>query len=363
MGVNQSVRGTATSRALIDLCLATGNLRPGSGPFSLTGQANSMGTRVCSSKGTWPGQRGFTDPEERQFIADEWEIPRSRLPDDPGPGPVGIVDAVADGPPEVCWTVATNPVAGMPDASEVRSALDDAFLVAQDAFRTETVELADVVLPAATWASPRGPSPTWSAGYRGSAPPRRPPRRSNRTSTSSSRSAPRSTGSCSPTRALAGVGVRRAARADRGDASGSVGDLVRPAGGGARGPVAGSVTGSGGRLPLRRQRRLVVPHAVGSRSVLDGAHDGLAEPTDDEFPLTLTTGRQADAYNTGVRSRGTGTDDPDGADPPGDDAGVHRVVRSREDGRLVAAGSVTIAVNPDDGVPKGWCGCRSTTRP
>jgi len=39
----------------------------------------------------------------------------------------------------------------MPDASEVRSALDDAFLVAQDAFRTETVELADVVLPAATW--------------------------------------------------------------------------------------------------------------------------------------------------------------------------------------------------------------------
>jgi len=176
MGVNQSVQGTATSRGLIDLCLATGNLRPGSGPFSLTGQANSMGTRVCSSKGTWPGQRGFTDPEERQFIADEWEIPRSRLPDDPGPGPVGIVDAVADGPPEVCWTVATNPVAGMPDASEVRSALDDAFLVAQDAFRTETVELADVVLPAATWgASPRGPSPTWSAGYRGSAPPRRPP--------------------------------------------------------------------------------------------------------------------------------------------------------------------------------------------
>jgi len=82
-----------------------------------------MGTRVCSSKGTWPGQRGFTDPEERQFIADEWEIPRSRLPDDPGPGPVGIVDAVADGPPEVCWTVATNPVAGMPTRarSEARS--------------------------------------------------------------------------------------------------------------------------------------------------------------------------------------------------------------------------------------------------
>jgi len=51
MGVNQSIQGTATARALIDLCLVTGNMGPGSGPFSLTGQANSMGNRVCSSKG------------------------------------------------------------------------------------------------------------------------------------------------------------------------------------------------------------------------------------------------------------------------------------------------------------------------
>jgi len=32
MGVNQSVQGTGTARSLIDLCLATGNLGPGSGP-------------------------------------------------------------------------------------------------------------------------------------------------------------------------------------------------------------------------------------------------------------------------------------------------------------------------------------------
>jgi len=50
MGVNQSVQGTATARALIDCCLATGNLGPGTGPFSLTGQANSMGSRVSLSK-------------------------------------------------------------------------------------------------------------------------------------------------------------------------------------------------------------------------------------------------------------------------------------------------------------------------
>ncbi|AQL42523.1 nitrate reductase [Halorientalis sp. IM1011] len=156
MGINQSVRGTDAARALIDLCLATGNLRPGSGPFSLTGQANSMGTRVVSSKGSWPGQRPFDDPIHRAEIADEWGVPVGRLPDDTGPGPVGTIDTVDDGPVEAVYAVATNPVAGMPDANAVAEKLEDAFLVVQDSFRTETTELADVVLPAATWGESEG---------------------------------------------------------------------------------------------------------------------------------------------------------------------------------------------------------------
>jgi ferredoxin-nitrate reductase len=46
MGANQSTVGTLKNRALINLCLATGNLgRPGAGPLSLTGQPNAMGGR------------------------------------------------------------------------------------------------------------------------------------------------------------------------------------------------------------------------------------------------------------------------------------------------------------------------------
>lgn len=150
MGVNQSSRGTDTARALIDLCLASGNLGHGSGPFSLTGQANSMGTRVCASKGTWPGHRPFGDSEHRQTVADHWGVSVDELPDDHGPGPVGTLHAVEDGPIDVIWTIATNPAAGMPDATTVRDRLEDAFLIVQDAFRSETVEYADVVLPAGT---------------------------------------------------------------------------------------------------------------------------------------------------------------------------------------------------------------------
>ncbi len=155
MGVNQSVNGTATAGALIDLCLATGNLQPGSGPFSLTGQANSMGTRVCSCKGSWPGHQPFDDPDARETIAEAWDVPVSRLPDDPGPGPVGIFDAM-DNEIEALYAVATNPVAGMPDAGEAREQLEDAFVVVQDSFHSETVEYADVVLPAATWGESEG---------------------------------------------------------------------------------------------------------------------------------------------------------------------------------------------------------------
>lgn len=152
MGVNQSVRGTATAGALVNLCLASGNFGPGSGPFSLTGQANSMGTRVVSSKGTWPGHRPFEHPDHRRTVAEAWDVPVSRLPDDNGPGPVGMFESS----PSVVWTVATNPLAGFPDATAAREVLDDSFLVVQDAFRSETVELADVVLPAATWGESEG---------------------------------------------------------------------------------------------------------------------------------------------------------------------------------------------------------------
>ncbi|MGW4487388.1 molybdopterin oxidoreductase family protein [Amycolatopsis sp. NPDC004368] len=53
---------------------------------------------------------------------------------------------------------ATNPAVSLPDLHRIRSILaqDRLFLVVQDAFRTETAELADVVLPAAIWGEKTG---------------------------------------------------------------------------------------------------------------------------------------------------------------------------------------------------------------
>ncbi len=354
MGVNQSVQGTATARALIDLCLATGNLRPGSGPFSLTGQANSMGTRVCASKGTWPGHRAFTDPDHRESVAEAWGVSRERLPDDPGPGPVGIVDALSDGPPEACWTVATNPVAGMPDADRVRETLSETFLVAQDAFRTETVELADVVLPAATWGESEGTVTNME-------------RRVSRVR-AATETAPKVKRDLDIIAAI-GAAIMPDLFPKPTLSAESVFDELCSLTAGTPADLSGL---SYDRLDAELAVRWPAPSPTaegGYRYVTDdgwefptpsdrarfstGTHGSLAEPTDDEYPLTLTTGRRPDAYNTGVRSRG---------DEAGDlpTARIHpETIRTRPEafdgGRTVVAsrrGSVTVAVTPDDGVPK-----------
>ncbi|HEV7722631.1 MAG TPA: molybdopterin dinucleotide binding domain-containing protein, partial [Iamia sp.] len=56
------------------------------------------------------------------------------------------------------WVTGTNPAVSMPELSRIRSILaqDRLFLVVQDIFLTETAQLADVVLPAATWAEKTG---------------------------------------------------------------------------------------------------------------------------------------------------------------------------------------------------------------
>ena len=67
MGLNQSTHGTWNTNALCNLHLATGKIcRPGSGPFSLTGQPNAMGGREMGYMGPGlPGQRSMEIEADR----------------------------------------------------------------------------------------------------------------------------------------------------------------------------------------------------------------------------------------------------------------------------------------------------------
>ncbi len=158
MGLNQSSSGTAKNAALIHLHLATGQIgRPGSGPFSLTGQPNAMGGREAGGMANLlPGHRDPADATHRAEVARLWQV--ESLPDAPGFTAVDMFDAVLQGKIKILWIAATNPAQSMPDQAKVRAALQKAELViVQEAFaNTETLAYADLVLPAATWPEKNG---------------------------------------------------------------------------------------------------------------------------------------------------------------------------------------------------------------
>lgn len=153
MGFNQSVIGVNKNLALLNLHLITGQIgKPGSGPFSLTGQPNAMGGReVGGLSNLLPAHRNLTDPAQRQEVADFWGVPSLN----PKPGYVAteMFEALKDGRMKAIWIMCTNPLVSMPNVRLVEEALKAAkFVVVQDiSNRSDTLAYADLVLPAAAW--------------------------------------------------------------------------------------------------------------------------------------------------------------------------------------------------------------------
>jgi assimilatory nitrate reductase catalytic subunit len=375
MGVNQHVQGTEVARSLVDLTLASGNLRPGGGPFSLTGQANSMGARMGSSKGTWPGHRPFEDPDARRAVAEAWGVPVERLPDDPGPGPVGVFDAA----PDAIWTVATNPAAGMPESDLVQDVLADAFVVAQDAFRTETTAFADVILPAATWGESEGTLTNMERSISrvraATSPPGRARGDLETVATVGSALFPGLFASPSPDPEAVFDEFAALTAGTPADCSGVTYDRLdrslavrwpAPDEGTAGGyryveaasPADGDAADAAGDAdPATDAERAGAswsfPTGSGNAQFSTGRQAPLPEPTGNGYPLTLTTAREPDAYNTGVRSRGGDAGGLVARINPETVAAHAAAVR---DGRVAVAsrrGTATATVARDAAVPEG----------
>ncbi|MER5519489.1 bifunctional nitrate reductase/sulfite reductase flavoprotein subunit alpha [Streptomyces sp. NPDC002763] len=161
MGLNQSTHGTWNTNALVNLHLATGKIcRPGSGPFSLTGQPNAMGGREMGYMGPGlPGQRSVLVDADRAFVEEVWGLaPGTIRADGVGKGTVEMFRKMADGEIKACWIICTNPVASVGNRRTVIEGLEAAeFVVTQDVFSdTETNAYADIVLPAALWTESEG---------------------------------------------------------------------------------------------------------------------------------------------------------------------------------------------------------------
>jgi len=156
MGVTQHTHGTDNVMATANLAMLTGNMgKPSTGVNPLRGQNNVQG--ACDMGGlpnVYPGYQKVVDPKIQAKFEAAWGCSLSGTP---GLTHTEIFDAAHDGKIQAMYVVGENPILSEANAKHVKQSIEKLkFLVVQDIFLTETAELADVVLPAATFAEKDG---------------------------------------------------------------------------------------------------------------------------------------------------------------------------------------------------------------
>lgn len=159
-GFYQSHQATAAAVQVNNIHLVRGMLgRPGCGLLQMNGQPSAENTREAGADGDLPGFRNWSNDEHVADLARVWNVEPMSIPHYSPPTHVmQMMRYVEEGSIRMLWVQATNPAVSLPELHRIRSVLsqDRLFLVVQDIFRSETAELADVVLPAATWGEKTG---------------------------------------------------------------------------------------------------------------------------------------------------------------------------------------------------------------
>ncbi len=302
-GPEQQSQGVHNALAYINLALALGQVgRPSGGYGCVTGQGNGQGGREHGQKADQlPGYRRIDDPEARRHMAAVWRI---RAEDLPGPGKSAfeMLSSMGEGDGVRGLLVfGSNIAVSAPDARRIQQrlrALD--LLVVSDFFLSETAALAHVVLPSAQWAEEQGTMTNLEGRVilrsRAFAPP---------------------AGVRTDLEAI----VALAAALDRqawfpSSDPKEVFDELRQASAGGPADYRGISyerirSGDGVFWPCPDQAhpgtpRLFMedfPTATGRARFHAIRHQAPAEPTDDSYPLILTTGRVLAQYQSGTQTR------------------------------------------------------------
>ncbi|ABR50179.1 molybdopterin oxidoreductase [Alkaliphilus metalliredigens QYMF] len=155
MGITQHHNGTESVMSLSNLALATGNLgKEGTGINPLRGQNNVQGAcDMGALPNVMPGYQQVTNAEVINKFEKAWN---TKLSNNVGLTIPEVMHKAAHGDVKMIYIFGENPMVSDPDTHHVEEALKNSFVVVQDLFLTETAELADVVLPAASFAEKDG---------------------------------------------------------------------------------------------------------------------------------------------------------------------------------------------------------------
>ncbi|MEU5962169.1 molybdopterin oxidoreductase family protein [Micromonospora parva] len=159
-GFYQSNQATAAACAVNNLHLIRSMIgRPGAGIYQMNGQPTAQNTRETGADGDLPGLRNWDNEQHIEELTRLWNVDAHTIPHwAPPTHAMQIFRYAEQGSIKLLWISATNPAVSLPELRRIRQILarPELFVVVQDLFLTETAELADVVLPAATWGEKTG---------------------------------------------------------------------------------------------------------------------------------------------------------------------------------------------------------------
>jgi formate dehydrogenase alpha subunit len=157
MGITQHTTGTDNVKSLANLAMLCGNVGvEGGGVNPLRGQNNVQGAcDMGALPNVYTGYQQVSDIAIRDRMAKAWEV--EKLPENPGITVTEMMEKAHEGNMKALYVIGENPMVSDPDLNHARKSLENLdFLVAQDIFLTETAQMADVVLPAASFAEKEG---------------------------------------------------------------------------------------------------------------------------------------------------------------------------------------------------------------
>ena len=156
MGITQHTHGTDNVIATANLAMLTGNVgKPSTGVNPLRGQNNVQGAcDLGALPNVFTGYQAVVNEDIRKKFEDAWG---TYLPREIGLTLTEMFEAAHKKEIKAIYLIGENPILSDPDARHVKESLETLdFFVVQDIFMSETAQLADVVLPSASFAESDG---------------------------------------------------------------------------------------------------------------------------------------------------------------------------------------------------------------
>jgi len=156
LGITEHTSGTENVQNLANLAMLCGQIgKPSSGVNPLRGQNNVQGgCDMGAMHGDFPGYQKVADEAVRLKFAKAWDV---EIPTNEGGRVTDFIERAADGVLRGFYVFGEDPVSSEPNQAKVIASLENLeFLVCQEIFMSETAKMADVILPATSFAEKDG---------------------------------------------------------------------------------------------------------------------------------------------------------------------------------------------------------------